>query len=231
MAIRGDLKKMIVFSSNENRKLIENFMADESELVRKSQSALIEEHILNDILPKNSEAKQWVRKLYLREWTLMETLYYCFGSLTQGLNQMSLYNSDANADLVRYAMTLCEELDIKLNQKSDKYLYFKNIIFPKLIDKMKGSSKTGWHGIKESDIEYVTKISKILDQMPLYDLYNLILTYWDCFRGWSGTFSYLSTLACLHNKINDNARNRLRLVQVLKDVSQNWFDPERDRSK
>ena len=225
MAIKSELKKMIVFSNMENRKFIENYIADEAAMERKSQSALIEDHILNEILPKHRSVEYWVRDLYLGYSTLLETLSSSFSYLSAGTNWRPLHVTDKNLDLIRYAMKLCIESGPLVNKKKSEYFHFMSSL-DSFIKRLEWAYEKEEYGISKRDLEFAKEVSKIADTTPLYNLYNLVLSFWDCLKDWSGTFVYLSDLAILHDRVRDNPQNRLKLVKILNDVSQDWIDPE-----
>lgn len=64
MSIPSTLKKMIVFSSENKRRLIEGVVKDLSADTGKSESSIIEQALENQILPKDDNARYWLSLLY-----------------------------------------------------------------------------------------------------------------------------------------------------------------------
>ena len=71
------LKKMIIFSSESNRKVIEQMICDESKMKHCTASSLIEKYLLNSLLPENEDAELWIKNLYQETWTISE-VFQCW---------------------------------------------------------------------------------------------------------------------------------------------------------
>lgn len=60
----NSLKKMIIFSSDDSRRILENIIREQSNETGISQSLIIEQILENALLPAHPDARSWVAKLY-----------------------------------------------------------------------------------------------------------------------------------------------------------------------
>ena len=60
----NSLKKQLLFSSVENKELVDEMVDDESKSLRKKPSAILELMVLDGLLTKNDQIKFWIVNLY-----------------------------------------------------------------------------------------------------------------------------------------------------------------------
>ena len=61
------IQKSFYFRNEETKNLIEGLLNDEAESTNRSTSYLIEQHIMEDFLPKNKLVASWIMMLYNAE--------------------------------------------------------------------------------------------------------------------------------------------------------------------
>jgi hypothetical protein len=99
MARRQTDKKLISFLKLS---LIDKLVKDEAELMNRSESAIIENHLLNSFLPEERNARFWAENiLYCEDNAIGQTLNAIFGSNAAGINWNSVH--DNLLPLVKFA--------------------------------------------------------------------------------------------------------------------------------
>ena len=74
MSLNG-LKKTVVFSSIENKNLIEAFIADEAEATGRTLSSTLEFHLLYEpLLPRSKNAAAWIRAMYQEKLSIGDVI-------------------------------------------------------------------------------------------------------------------------------------------------------------
>lgn len=74
----NELKKMIIFSSKSNKRMVEQMLSDEANVSNRSVSALTEKYLIDSLLPMNKTAATLVKSLYDEETQIKEVLCYYF---------------------------------------------------------------------------------------------------------------------------------------------------------
>lgn len=219
------LKKMIVFSTERTRKIIENIIADEAFVERRSASALIEKHLLNDLLPKNSSASSWLQLLYDGSWGIGDVLQACFSDLSAGVYWESKY--DNALDLVKFS----HHWDIMANNKPDPEapeMYHYLSLFDSLVTKLDTIAKENVDGKFEAQTEAdwareLYRISKEEPQfMRLCNTYQLIINNWTVLKNWSITYRILADLVAMQPDWRNTEETRYELKKILTAMSDEW---------
>ena len=81
--IPNALKKMIIFSSEKRRKVLENAIKDRAAVANCTESAVIDQALSSYLLPQNQDAAMWVELLYDGD-TLSESYARAFSYLASG---------------------------------------------------------------------------------------------------------------------------------------------------
>lgn len=220
-------KKLISFSKLP---LIDKFVKDEAEIENRSESAIIEAHLLESFLPKEKNARFWAEHyLYSEDGGIGRTLEAIFSVNSAGVNWRAKY--DNLRPLVEFAKTqecfcntiptgderelhhCCSQLDsvaIKLEHLADeaadrtkKYTYQKEAKWAREL----------WTELREEP-QYSRYVN----------IYQLLLNNWEDLKGWSITYRLLADLAVLEKGWRDTAETRTELLQIMKDVSAEWND-------
>ena len=228
MAINKKNQKMFYFSSEYVKKFVETRIDDVAIETQRSSSYIIENLLLDGLLPKNEEAKCIIRQnLYPDDENgdIKKTLDALFSSNAAGIDWKSKHTNFK--PVVEYCLLYCDPeshytkdstLDYFISQLSgivariencvyaciepyDKEMYSKNLDFAKsLLQKA-----------KETPHKIVYK-----------ECFDLVNVCWDMLYDWSITFRFLAcvTRMCDFNKKNYRAKNTL--YNTISDISAKW---------
>lgn len=83
------VKKLISFN---NYRIIDALVKDEASIENRSESAIIEKHLLDSFLPQEKNARFWAEELlYDDHFGIGSTLEACFSFLSAGINWKSIH--------------------------------------------------------------------------------------------------------------------------------------------
>lgn len=222
---RNDLKKMMIFSSEKIKLIVENIISDEVAVESRSASALYEKHILNDLLPKNESASMWLKLLYDGSWGVGEVLNACFSYLSGGINWEAKY--DNSFELVRWAHHWeCMANNLPDENAPEMYHFLLQLdsIVSKLDEIAKQSTQNQYEIKKEAD--WAKELYKIAKNEPEYmrycNIYQLLLNNWEVLKNWSITYRLLADLASMQKKWRNTEKTRYELTKLLKIISDEW---------
>ncbi len=218
--MKSDLKKLIVFSSEINKQVVEGIIADEASIDGRTQSALIEQHILNDMLPSDPGAFQLVALMdYPKDvrYTPANVIDGLFSDLSAGTMFDAAH--DNGLPLVRYAakMQAMLKVDEKMVNHED---------YPYLISKLDTFIK----GIKNkapevapSDLVLLEEQLNNKDAINLTLIYNVIIDNWSYIGNWTITYRLLVAMVRVdgHRWI-DAPSVRVELRRLAKEVCDQW---------
>lgn len=186
-----NLKKMIIFSCESNRKVVENMIVDESKVKNCRPSLLIEKYLLNSLLPENEDAELWIKNLYQETWTISEVFQCWMIYLSVYVKQRDSqpYFFDFINDLFHYH----GYLDIP----QDKYNYFLSIFYLLFI-RLGECAKTAEGFEKEELLKeqaYGKELFRLLQDKPTKELYKKIFCFinsnWYYFKDFSRVYILL----------------------------------------
>ena len=227
---KNNLKKMMIFSDEKIKTLIENIISDESVVENRSASALYEKHIFNSLLPSNISAQKWIQLMYDGSWKINEVISAAFRYLSSGISWQAKYKNAL--PLVEYASHLSTFSSAVPTGKEEELPYFL-VQLDAVIGELEyyANNYTGeLTGIKKSEIlkqvDYARELYKIAKDKPqcmkYINIYNLVCNNWEYLKKHTITYKLLSAMAKMEKGWTNNAETRYRLTQILKTVSVAW---------
>lgn len=221
----NSLKKMIIFSNERIRKVIEGMISDEAIVEKRSASALIEKHLMNDLLPKEASASMWIQFMYEGIWGIGEVLDACFGYLAAGNNWEAKH--DNALELVKFAYhwdTMSNTLPDVKALEMHHFLSQLDSVVAKLEDVAEKASSGRYESQKEA--EWAKELYRIAVEEPVYmrfaNIYQLILNNWGIFKNWSITYRLLSDMAAMQKNWRNTEETRYELTNILKNITNEW---------
>lgn len=225
MARKQTYKKLISFV---NLPLIERLVKDEAEIENRSESAIIEKHLIDSFLPTEKNARCWAMNfLYSEDGGIGQTLNAVFATNAAGVYLNSRY--DNLLPIVQFAKTqecfcnttpngeerelyhfcsqldsVCKRLELLSEERPDKKIEYLN------------EAEWGRELLKEATNEP--------QFMRYVNIYQLLLNNWEDLKGWSITYRLLSDLAVLEKGWRNSPEARNELLSILKSVSNEWKD-------
>lgn len=222
----NSLKKMIIFSSDKTKNLIEKCVNDEAQQMNRSASSIIEKNLLSAYLPQNKTAKLCVEIMYAENdsqkgiGTALGLVFANSSIIVDDMNILlpfveylhqkiclSYMCHDGAApgfkSLMKKIDWLAKEFDILLDNTEDPFL---KIDYRKTADYIRELVEDG----KAEPFS-----------MKFLNITNTILKYWSVTKDWAITFTVLKEIAFIEN-IEEIPNNRVELLALLKDNSILW---------
>lgn len=218
-------KKLISFVKYP---LIARFVKDEAEIENRSESAIIEAHLLESFLPKEKNARFWTEHyLYSEDGCIGKTLAAIFSTNAAGINWHSKY--DNLRPIVEFANKqecFCNTIPTGKERELPHCCSQLDTVVTKLellADKTTDTTKKYAY---QQEAKWAKSLLTELREEPQYskysNIYQLILNNWEELKGWSITYSLLADLAVLEKGWWNTAETKTELLKILKDVSSEW---------
>ena len=214
--VSNNLKKMIVFSSEVKRKVLEGIIKDQASQTGSSESAIIEQTLTKKLLPSNENALFWVERLY-NGGTLAEAYTSVFAYLAAG--PMWEAKHDNGRPLVaEFARLVAMDFPILTGGESELH---------HLLSQLTSIYELLPEGGSMDDKNLCKICIQQLQNDPqafyLIDLTSLILRNWDNLKNYTHTYRALVDLARLSApRLRDVPRSRTQFTAALDEVSRNW---------
>lgn len=216
-------KKLISFTKLH---LIDKLVKDEAAVENRSESAIIENRLLNSFLPKEINARYWVENcLYAEDGGIGKTLEAIFSSNAAGTNWEAVH--DNLLPIVEFAKTqesLCRTKPTGNENELPHFCTQLDSICLKLEDLAeKNTDKKIEYGNEAKWARELLKVAKEEPQFIRYiNFYQIVLNSWEALKGWSITYRFLADLAILESGWKDTPEARNELLNIIKNVSQEW---------
>lgn len=223
----NNLKKMIIFSNDRIKAIVEKMVSDEATVEKRSASALIEKHILNDLLPENPNAAMWLQLLYDGSWGIGEVLEACFADLSAGVNWQSKH--DNALDIVKFAHHWeCMANNIPDPEAHEMHHFLSQL--DSVVTKLETIAEEATSGQYEAQKEakWAKDLYNIAKDEPEYmrfsNIYQLLLNNWEHLKNWSITYRLLADMVAMQKNWRNTEETRYELTQLLTTVSAEWND-------
>lgn len=223
MARQKTEKKLISFVKST---LINRLVKDEAEKENRSESAIIEQTILDSFLPKNKNARCIIETyLYDDEGSIGSTLAALFSYNAAGTNWASVH--DNFLPLVQFAKSQEVFCNTTLSGNEDE-LYHCYSQIESIINKLERMAGDDSEHEKEylREADWARHLLQELKEEPqcsrLTNFYVLILNNWEDLKGWSITYRLLMDLAILEKGWRNDYETRTELLELVKAISIEW---------
>ena len=219
-------KKLVSFV---NLPLIDRLVKDASEIKNCSESAIIEQHMLDSFLPQEKNARFWCESfLYAENGGIGRTLEAIFSFNAAGINWGSRY--DNLLPIVEFAKTqACFSNAIPTGKERELHHCCSQMesIITRLEHLADNSTSPTEKYAFQQEANWANDLLNELRTEPQFsryiNFYQLLLNNWDHLKGWSITYRLLADLAVLEKGWQENAEARSELLQLIKEVSAEWI--------
>lgn len=210
--------------------VINGFLKDKSEIENITESAAAEQLLLDGILPRNSDARFIVENfLYSENGSVSKTLSALFSDNAAGTRGCWSSKYGNFLPLVMLAKSLSVYSGLKLSGEEYEYHHC-----CEQMDSVVKRLQLAHDEEKDPEIKY--NLAKELKGAEVYlkelknepqftrfvNIYALLINNWSYFKDWSITFRLLADMAALDSDMGNNAEDRMRLLEIIKDISDEW---------
>ena len=227
MAIKK-IQKMFYYSSEYAKKFIETRIEDLANKTQRSSSFIIENILMDGLLPKNEEAKSIIRyNLYPDDdqGGVQKTLDAVFSENSAGINWASRHSNFK--PLVEYCIYYSSSTaTIKDNENLVPYLLSQLKSIVERIENCRDACiETYDRKMYSSQLELAKLMLKNAEENPkeivFRNHFQLVYDCWDMLDDWSITYRDLGCLARMCDfQENTNARNKL--YDIISELSLEW---------
>lgn len=226
----NSLKKMIIFSNEKTKLLVENLVKDDATVKKRSASAIIEDRLLDSFLPQEKNARFWVANyLYCEDYGIGKTLDAIFSYNNAGINWNSKY--DNLLPLVEFACTYSSMSNATPtgNERERHHCIsqLKDVVH-KLSYLSENATDHNTKRYYEAEAKRAQYFLDELDKEPEYvryfNIFNLIYCNWEDLKDWSITYRLLADLSALEKGWLYTAETKTELLQIIKDVTNEWMN-------
>ena len=221
----NNLKKTLLFTSEETKMLVDRMIDDESMTTKTKTSATLENHLLNGLLTTNQQCSFWIKSIYSGK-TSGEILSLIFQYNAAGVNWESCH------------LELLPFIDFAINEQ--KYCSKNKVdekLIPHYIDQLQSISRNFNELLEQSldfeskskyteaieTIDFLVRYSKENPQdIQFINYYRLCKWYWDDVKNWSVTFRALTDVADMQTEWRDDSESRYLLVDMLRKLADEW---------
>lgn len=222
------LQKLFYYSSEENKQFIESILEYISSAENRSVSSLIEDYVLNALLPENEEGRSILYYYFKGDKALRDTLGVLFGNNAAGINWYSKY---ANyKPLVEFAYKYCE--NSKTIQNPEGLHYFFDY-FEEVVKMIESTSKSCVEIQEQNYFNAQARMARSMFEAAKEDYKNidckrcfeLILDCWDMLYDCTFTFRFLNGIVGLEKiKWKDTETSRYELYSLICNLSEEWTE-------
>lgn len=223
---------MMIFSSKENKSLINRVFTERSKLQNRSQSSEIEEALLASILPTNEQAQFVIRMLYTDHFTLQRAFSSVFESYSgagearwsNGFPVLQLFSDFSRREWLKVGH---EEI-ITSDFESD---------FGIVVDILKHHERTthSQNPLRKASyaksIEHSEKLLALLqersDEVPVQSFIAIIAEHWNVLSLNIYTYRALANLSALAMDFPNSPADKDIFNRILTEVSSTWDEQDR----
>lgn len=221
-------KKLISFV---NSHLINRLVKDEADIQNRSESAIIENRLLDSFLPDESNARFIAAtSLYGDGGGVGNALEAIFSNNAAGLNHASKY--DNLLPIVEFAHVLsCSSRAIPTGKERERVHFCSQLdSVATMLEELAADAAAAGDVVTRVSYQNEAKWARALleefETEPQYtrysNIFQLVLNNWDVLKGWSITYRLLTDLAAMEKDWTDNANTRTELLRLLKEVASEW---------
>ena len=221
----NSLKKQLIFSSIENKELVDVMVEDQSKSLRKKPSAILELTVLNGLLSENDQIKFWIVNLY-RGCSSGVILSSVFDFNSAGVNWKS-----CNLPLLPFIeFAINEQKFIKEYEVDKEPIYhLLNCLdsIKRILEKLKEDNMDIESNLKYRDaleiIDYfISQLNDEKEEIQFVVYYRFFKKYWNDLKDSTHTFRALCDLATMQQGWRNESESRYALTQCLRDLADKW---------
>lgn len=222
------IQKAFYLSSEFVKQFIESRIGDLAIQKDRSSSYIIEELLLNGLLPKNEEAKHLIQNyLYSEKGAdgVKRTLSTAFQINSAGVNWNSRHSNFK--PIVDYCLKFGASSATCNNTKDQLNHFYSNLkmVVERIENCTQSCIEPYDRDMYESKTEWAKDLLKKAEENPksivIREHFELVRDCWDMLSAWSMTYRYLADLAKM-GKFQEDAVARNELYEVIDKVSKEW---------
>lgn len=218
----SELKKNLLFSSVETKKLVDVMVEDQSKSLRKKPSAILEKMVLDELLSNNNQIRFWILDLYQGK-SSGDTLSSVFNYNAAGVKWKSL------------GLPLLPFIEFAIDEQKfiDKDEVDKDSVTSNLIDyliQLKNILMENSNNERDSDVKckkgleclefFIDVLKKGNQKLRFVMIYRFFKDYWDILKDSAYTFKVLSDLASMQKGWRDTEESRYFLKCCLNQLEE-----------
>lgn len=227
MAIKK-IQKMFYYSSEYAKKFIETRIDDLADKTQRSSSYIIENILMDGLLPKNEEAKVIIRcNLYPdnEQGGVQKTLDAVFSENSAGTNWGSRHNNFK--PLVEYCIYYgSSTATIKGNENLVPYLLSQ---LKSIVDRIENCRDACIETYDREMYSNLLELAKLMlkdaeekqKEIVFRNHFQLVYDCWDMLNDWSITYRYLACLSRMCD-FQENTIARNKLYDIISEISEEW---------
>lgn len=227
MAIKK-FQKMFYYSNEFTKKFIETRIEDLAIKTQRSSSFLIENILMDGLLPKNEEAKNIIRyNLYPdnEQGGVQKTLDAVFSDNSAGINWASKHTNFK--PLVEYCIYYsCASATVKGNENLVPYLTSQ---LKSIVDRIENCRDACIETYDREMYSNLLEMAKFMlknaednpKEIVFRNHFQLVYDGWDMLDDWSITYRYLACLARMCD-FQENTIARNKLYDIISEISEEW---------
>lgn len=220
-------KKLI---SLVNATLIDALVKDEAAINSTTESNVIENHLLDSFLPRNEQARFMSESyLYGDNQGIGPTLKAIFNFNSSGTRGAWSSKYDNFLPIVEFALDEQCYCNTKPSGEEKELPHFRlqlDAICKTLEDLAEKAEEQSIKYYYQNEAKYANDLLKEATEEPHYmhyvNFYKLVVDNWDALKDLSMTYRMLCDLAAMETGWHNRPEARVRLLKLLKDISQEW---------
>lgn len=223
------LKKTFVYTSERDKAFVEGVLNIHARTEKKSPSAVLEDLIARAVLPQNEQANRICRQLYTSELNNVGALTFIFDIYAAGINNFEA-RYDNGIELVNFFHSMLVSAVYPTDDiyKGNREYFLSN--FNMILHKIEADLTTDHEdslNVAQSPVKYAKFLLDEAKNEPQHfkpiNFTQLIKNHWNVLGNYTYTYRALVGLCkLLEDQISDYAEDRVNLVKVISEVSQNW---------
>ena len=231
MAARN-LQKIFYFSNEQNKNFVEEILQRKASKENRSVSFLIEEALLNSLLPENEQAKFILQYKLCGEHAVRDTLESVFSYNAAGISYKSIY---ANfKPLLEFAIMNCHNVNHQKSNDESLTHFFSQ--YEAVVNRIE---KLSLYCVNPNEKEYYKTQASLARMMYTQatednrtinyrNILILVRDCWDMLCDWTFTYRLLSDIALFNREgWNEHDFAREELFELISEVSKEWRDENR----
>ena len=216
----SELKKNLLFSSVETKKLVDVMVEDQSKSLRKKPSAILEKMVLDELLSNNNQIRFWILDLYQGK-SSGDTLSSVFNYNAAGVKWKSL--GLPLLPFIEFAIDEQKFIDKDEVDKDsvtsnliDYLIQLKNILMENSNYERDADAKHK-NGLETLEF-FIDVLKKGNQKIQFVMIYRFFKDYWDILKDSAYTFKALSDFASIQKGWRNDNYSRFALVCCLRDL-------------
>lgn len=225
------LKKTYVFSSENVKKFIEDRTNVIGKMNKTSASAVVEDILLDRLLPCHSFVSQMVKAVYVADWKMEEVLEAVFEWNGEWINYKSRYSNFLPIiEFVINEQIYNRSLEIKNNERIYHFLDKLDSVANKMHDLSQNSreetEKIYWYEEERYVRELISQTTPEDTKLRPINFYKVFTKpkNWEIFKSMQLTYIVMLDLVILQKQWRNDPEIKEQVLEILEDLSKDWND-------